>query len=161
MAPVARWLLRITLAALLVIAYFTVWEAVRNGWGQSVVYPVLSRVAHISDSHRASPSGRQVSIIRTLDAGGETRFSVLPPAGVKFLLPAIFLVLVAPTRPAWAYFGAGHLLLSAVAIGGGAALIIVPQFGEPFLAFVQSYLVDVYSLTVPILVYARHRSRHL
>jgi len=70
-------------------------------------------------------------------------------------------VLVAPGRPDWLSFGAGHVGLSALAVGGGAVMIGAPGVGAPIVTFVQAYLVDAYSLAVPALVYVRHRSRRV
>jgi hypothetical protein len=163
----STWIVRLVAATLLVVAYFTAWQSVRTGWSASVAYPVLSGVAKTSEEHHVSASGRNVVVIRTVEfvettqPAETTRSSVASPPGVKFLLPAIFLLLVAPFRPLWLYFGVGHLALSTMAVGSGVVLILSPPVGDPLLTFVQSYLVDVYSLTVPILAYARHRIRRV
>jgi len=156
----STWIVRLVAAALLVVAYFTAWQSVRTGWSHSVVYPALSALAMSSDTHRVVASAQRVVVVRTKASGGTTRFAVKPPAGVKFLLPALFIVLITPLRPYWLYFATGHIVLSAVTVGGGAILILVPGDADLFLAFVQSYLVDAYSLIVPVIVYVRNRLPH-
>ena len=156
----STWIVRLVAATLLVVAYFTAWQSVRTGWSDSVVYPALSALAASSDTHRVVASAQRVVVVRKQASGGTARFAVAPPAGIKFLLPALFIVLITPLRPYWLYFATGHMVLSAIAVCGGAILILMPGGADLFLVFVQSYLVDAYSLIVPVIVYVRNRLPH-
>jgi hypothetical protein len=77
------------------------------------------------------------------------------PAGVKFLLPAGFLILVAPKRPRLRSFFAGHLLLGALGLGLLAGGVAGLPGGLGLSRFVQTYGVDTYSLAVPVLIFTR------
>jgi hypothetical protein len=152
------------MAGLLVVVYLTVWSEARRAIMVHAAAPILHAAAadhpHASVSANAGSGAVAVTVRAGEDASGETRRATLvAPAGVQFLLPALFLVLIAPGRLDWLYFGAGHLGLSALAVAAGAVMIGAPGYGAPVVAFVQSYLVDAYSLAVPALVYVRHRSR--
>jgi len=160
----AAWLFRLGMAGLLVLVYLTVWSEARRAIMVHAAYPVLKAVAADSPaaSVTANPRSGAVAVaVRGAESGGTERVTLTAPAGVQFLLPALFLVLVAPGRPDWLYFGAGHVGLSALAVGGGAVMIGAPGYGAPVVTFVQAYLVDAYSLAVPALVYVRHRSRRV
>ena len=154
-SPVARWMLRLTLMALLVVSYFTLWQPVRTGWTQSFVYPVLAEIATTSDAHHVVLGGRSVTIVHKSASGEPTQYVISPPAGVKFLLPALFIIAVAPKRPDGLYFFAGHFAFSvlititfAASIADGAILGAVGRG-------IQVYVVDAYSLAIPIFSYIR------
>jgi hypothetical protein len=72
------------------------------------------------------------------------------PAGVRFLLPALILILAAPRRPYWLAFWAGHLLVSAfITLNWWFALQGVGA-GVYLADFANGYLVMVYSLVAPL-----------
>jgi hypothetical protein len=74
------------------------------------------------------------------------------PAGVRFLLPALILILAAPRRPYWLAFWAGHLLVSAfITLSWWFALQDVGA-GVYLADFANTYLVMVYSLVAPLSV---------
>jgi hypothetical protein len=115
---------------------------------------VLTRVADAEATVTARPAAHAVRVQMSAD----DRFRYRAPAGVKFLLPGLFLVVIAPARPRlWAFFG-GHLALGALALGLGAGGIAGLPGGVALARFVQTYGVDAYSLAVPTLVFARHRA---
>jgi len=144
------------LALLLLVAYFTAWRPVRMEIMTSAVQPALQAAA--------AGSGAQVRVI----AGGgairiqqpEGRFpskgGFPAPAGVPFLLPALFLVVLAPRRPYWLLFWAGHVLLSGVLVLGWALALQGVDAGGYVATFTKAYGVDAYSLLVPMLVLVRH-----
>jgi hypothetical protein len=83
------------------------------------------------------------------------RTSVPAPAGVPFLLPALFLCILAPRRPVWLFFLCGHVGMSGLVViswavalrGSGVAIHVAQALG--------SYGIDAYSLMIPALVWAR------
>ena len=135
------------LCALLLAAYLWAWTPARTAWTTHAAGPVLTWAAGSADAVTVRPQAHIVQV--TLDA--DTTLGYTSPAGVKFLLPGLFLLCIAPRRPWLGAFFAGHLALGALALGllaGGAA-------GTPLLLraadFVQAYAVDAYSLAVPTL----------
>jgi hypothetical protein len=83
------------------------------------------------------------------------RTSVPAPAGTPFLLPALFLCILAPRRPVWLFFLLGHVGMSGLVVitwavalqGSGVAIHVAQALG--------SYGIDAYSLMIPALVWAR------
>ena len=149
----ANWTLRLALMTLLVISYFMLWQPVRNAWGPILVYPALSEVAKDRAGVNVAVSGRVVNIARVLDEKQRQSYSLPPPAGVKFLLPALFIVAIAPGRWEWGRFFAGHILLSVViAIAFAGFTAVSPTFGYIGRG-IQTYVVDAYSLGYPIFTY--------
>jgi hypothetical protein len=154
----ASWAHRTVLAGLLLAAYLLAWTPARTAWTRAAEI-LLDGSAPASARVSARPAAHTVHL-QPANAGGITYRA---PAGVKFLLPGLFLILIAPTRPWLGIFFAGHLAL------GGLALVILSVAaagslpGGPTLArFVQAYGVDAYSLAVPVLLFAaRHPTRRL
>jgi hypothetical protein len=148
------WLHRAGLAGLLLAAYLWAWTPARTAWTAHAAAPVLTRVADAEAAVTARPAAHTVRVRISAD----DRFRYRAPAGIKFLLPGLFLVVIAPARPRlWAFFG-GHLALGALALGLGAGGIAGLPGGVALARFVQTYGVDAYSLAVPTLVFARHRA---
>jgi len=159
------------MAGLLLLVYLLLWSPVRRGIVVHGVYPVLNAAA--TEGEATVTLNTAAGVVRIDVARKKTssmhsgrdlpefwRGTLAAPAGVKFLLPALFLVVLAPGRPYWLYFGAGHLVLGGLALGSGVVLLHAPTYGEPLLRFVQSYATDAYSLGVPALVLIAHRSGH-
>ncbi len=149
------WLHRIGLAGLLLAAYLWAWTPARTAWTHCSAALLEHAVdAAARNGTVSGSSGGHVLRLALSDASAK----YTAPAGVKFLLPAGFLILVAPRRPRLGAFFAGHLglgLLALALLGGGAAGL---PGGFGLCRFVQSYGVDAYSLAVPVLVWAHHRS---
>jgi hypothetical protein len=150
------WLHRAVLAGLLLAAYLWAWTPARTAWttqGAALVERVLD-AADATGSVSARPAAHTLRV----QTGSDTTTGYTAPAGVKFLLPAGFLVIVAPGRPRLGTFFTGHLLLG----GLGLALLVGEAAGLPgglgLSRFVQTYGVDAYSLAVPVFVWARTRS---
>jgi hypothetical protein len=148
------WLHRAGLAGLLLAAYLWAWTPARTAWTAHAAAPVLTRVADAEAAVTARPAAHTVRVRISAD----DRFRYRAPAGIKFLLPGLFLVVIAPARPRlWAFFG-GHLALGALALGLGAGGIAGLPGGVALARFVQTYGVDAYSLAVPTLVFARRHA---
>lgn len=161
--------LRVILVALLLAAYFFGWRPARNSLMESVVHPILSAAS----TKVGGPQSRAIEV--DLRAGGITvripqrSSSVLPaalptPAGTKFLLPAIVALLMAPRKPYWLILWTGHVLLLAVSVVVLAlALSHLDPSADPsdipiafYVAdFLQGYVLDVFSLAIPVLAFAR------
>ena len=148
------WLYRTVLVCLLLAAYLWAWPPARTLWtAQSAAL-----LEHLVDARAAdgavagSPDGHVLRVTVNDTTGKYTA-----PAGVKFLLPAGFLVLVAPRRPRVGTFFAGHLLLGGLALGLLAGCTAGLPGGFGLSRFLQTYVVDAYSLAVPVLAFARTR----
>jgi hypothetical protein len=147
------WLQRGGLAILLLVAYVFAWRPVRTEMMASVVHPVLA--AAVSDETEATVEFRRASgtvRVHLPDDSPRENGTMAAPAGVRFLLPALILVLAAPRRPYWLAFWAGHLLVSAFitlswwfALQGVGAGVYVAGFAD-------TYLLDAYSLSFPTLI---------
>jgi hypothetical protein len=148
----ASWAHRTILAGLLLTAYLVAWTPARTTWTRAAagaLEAVASTKTHISPRLRAH-------VVRVQPDAGSA-FSYTAPAGVKFLLPGLFLVLIAPTRPLLGAFFAGHLALGGLTLGLTAAALAGLPGGLGLVRFVQTYGVDTYSLMVPVLVFVRTR----
>jgi hypothetical protein len=150
----SSWLHRAGLGGLLLATYLWAWTPARTAWTAHAAAPVLTRVADAEAAVTARPAAHTVRV----QLSDDDRFRYRAPAGVKFLLPGLFLVVIAPARPRlWAFFG-GHLALGALVLGLAATGLAGLPGGVALARFVQTYGVDAYSLAVPTLVYVRRRS---
>jgi hypothetical protein len=141
------WIHRIVLGGLLLAAYLYAWTPARTAWteyGGTLVKHVAPPEATVS----ARPAAHTIR----LSAADDTRTSYTAPAGIKFLLPALFLLFIAPARPLLFSFFGGHLLLGVLALGLMMAGTAALPAGLGLARFVQTYGVDAYSLAVPVFV---------
>jgi hypothetical protein len=117
--------------------------------------PVLQRVA-LGNADASVRLNRSAQVLR-IQYGPERsdRTSVPAPAGVPFLLPALFLCILAPRRPVWLFFLLGHVGMSGLVViswtvalqGSGVSIHVAQALG--------SYGIDAYSLMIPALVWAQ------
>ena len=149
----ASWCHRTVLAGLLLATYLFAWTPVRTAWTRTAA-SVLDATAPAETNVSSRP---RAHVVRVQPEAGSA-FSYTAPAGVKFLLPGLFLVLIAPTRPLLGTFFAGHLALGGLTLGFAAAALAGLPGGDGLARFVQSYGVDAYSLIVPVLIFARRPS---
>jgi hypothetical protein len=149
----ASWLRRSVLAGLLLAAYLYAWTPLRTEWTRGTA-ALLERAAPTTMTVAGRPAAHLVKV-RTAEAHV---LKYVAPAGVKFLLPGLFLVVAVPGRPRLAAFFGGHLALGALAAGLGAAGLAGLPGGVALSSFVQGYGVDAYSLIVPVLLFVRRRS---
>ena len=148
------WLHRAALAGLLLAAYLWAWTPARTAWVEHGAAPLLTLAAGPGAEVTARPAAHTVRV--TPADGDATTYTA--PAGIKFLLPGLFLILIAPARPRLGAFFGGHLGLGALALGLAAAGLAGLPGGLGLAGFVQTYGVDAYSLAVPTLVFARQRA---
>ncbi|PSQ96724.1 MAG: hypothetical protein BRD55_05465 [Bacteroidetes bacterium SW_9_63_38] len=135
-------------------AYLYAWTPLRTEWTRGTA-ALFDRAASPELTVTTSPPTHHIRI-----RADEARvLKYVAPAGVKFLLPGLFLVLLAPARPRLGLFLTGHLALGALAAGVGIAGLTGLPGGIELAAFVRSYGVDAYGLAVPVLVFVRSRSR--
>jgi hypothetical protein len=145
----ASWLHRTVLAGLLLTAYLYAWTPLRTQWTKGITV-VLEQVAPEALTVSSRPQAHHIRVEKSQTL--QLRYTA--PAGVKFLLPALFLILIAPARPRIGPFLAGHAGLAAIAAALGAAGLAGLPGGLGLASFVQLYGVDAYSLAVPVLVFA-------
>jgi hypothetical protein len=148
------WLHRAALAGLLLAAYLWGWTPARTAWVEHGAAPLLTMVSPPDAAVTARPAAH---IVRVTPADGDA-MTYTAPAGVKFLLPGLFLILIAPARPRLGAFFGGHLGLGALALGLAAAGLAGLPGGLGLAGFVQTYGVDAYSLAVPTIIFARQRA---
>lgn len=147
------WLHRVVLGGLLLIAYLYAWTPARTAYTQYGIAPALAWVAGPNQTVSARPAAHTIRVDSASGAG----LTVRAPAGVKFLLAAGALIMLVPSRPPLGLFFGGHLLLGLLTGGlAGAALSGMPG-GLVLADFVQSYLVDTFSLGVPVLAFVQAR----
>ena len=143
------WLHRAILAGLVLLAYLWAWTPARSVWITQGAQFLGTATSNNVSTIIARP---EAPTIRVELADGQTAKHTAP-AGIKFLLPALFLVLISPRRPHLGTFFAGHLAL------GVLALILfttctADAYGSLAAAgLVESYVVDAYSLPLPVLVF--------
>lgn len=149
------WVRGAVLAACLLMAYVTVWQPVRTC--------MLSRIAHPSLQYAASGNssasvhlnhGAQVIQIHYEELRGR-RAPFPAPAGVTFLLPGLFLCVLAPRRPVWFFFLLGHLGMSGLTLLGWTIAFQDVSLAVHVVQALGDYGIDAYSLMVPALVWVR------
>lgn len=144
---------RLLLMGLLFVGYWTAWRPARAIILNEAAVPVLQWSADHEEQVR--PTAGPVRL--ELPSGADR--SMPAPAGVTFLLPALFLVAVFPDRPYWLIFWAGHCLLFVFIMLAWAAALMHTPGAEPIAGFLQTYGVDIYSMGLPIIWWAAHRRR--
>lgn len=147
-----RWGEAGVLIGLVFLFYFLAWRPVRGVIAHKVAAPVLQEAVSIGGGGgKAEARGRRVTIV--VQHGEESERGVYPaPAGVVFLLPALFIAGIAPRRPYWLLFGLGHILLGAVTLSFWFLALAGWPAGAEVAAFFGRYAVDAYSISVPVLV---------
>ena len=146
----------IAFALLLLVAYIIAIRPVREGVAQHIAYPIFAAI----DTPRSSqfdvvqPASRGEAVF-VLPAGVAEAEPIAwsAPAGVIFLLPAMFLLAAFPTRPYWLYLLGYHLVLGlttvvffALGIGWLPAAFDLHQFA-------RTYVSEGISLTIPLLLF--------
>ncbi len=144
---------RLLLIGLLFIGYWTAWRPMRGVVLNEVAVPILQWSA--SSETAVQARGGPVRI--TLPGGAQA--SLPAPAGIPFLLPALFLVAVFPKHGYWLFFWAGHCLLFAGMVAAWSAALMAWPGALGVADFLQTYGVDLYSLGVPVALWVRHRQR--
>lgn len=150
----AAWLHRTVLAGLLVTAYLYAWTPARTAWVTHLAVPVLEHSAPPEAQVSARPRAHTVRV--QAPSGATLTYSA--PAGVKFLLPGLFLAVFGAARPRLGLFFGGHLFLGGVILLLDAVGVTGVPGGLSLADFVQQYGVDAYSLTMPILVLTQYHS---
>ena len=149
----SSWLHRTILAGLLLTAYLYAWTPLRTQWTKMATV-ILQEAAPASQTVTARPDAHTMQV--SASDGGDT-ISYRAPAGVKFLLPGCFLLLLAPARPRLGSFWAGHAGLGLLTVATATAGLAGLPGGLGLASFIQQYGVDAYSLAVPAFVFARTR----
>jgi hypothetical protein len=121
----------------------------------SVANPVLQQVA-LGNADASVHLNRSAQVLRIQYGPERTdRKSVPAPAGVPFLLPALFLCILAPRRPVWLFFLLGHVGMSGLVVISWAVALQDSGMAIHVAQALGSYGIDAYSLMVPALVWAR------
>lgn len=140
-------LLRIGLAGLLALAHTFLWQPIRRSL-PAILAPVLDAIptarAALFDliPRRPSPA--------VLIQQGELEIVYSIPGGFYFLVPGIFLVLVAPRRPYWAVLLGVLLALGAVDFGFVALGVGWTDAGFTAHTFVHRFMAQPLSLALPL-----------
>ncbi|MCS3827470.1 hypothetical protein GGP85_002940 [Salinibacter ruber] len=149
--PVRRWLLGPGLAGLLLGLYFTAWgTTVRSAYIAHVARPVLETALPAPDAWTLHTAGNG-RVVALRSASGDRTVSHTAPAGVRFLLPALFLAVVAPRRPYWLVLWAGHCGLALLSLAALALGLWGVAAGFAVHAVASRYLVDAFSLGVAVI----------
>lgn len=155
----------LVLAVCLLAGYLVVLRPVREVVAQQVAYPIFASI-HTSRSAQFDvvQPGRRAEAVFVLPRGAETddeRVVWAAPAGVIFLLPAMFLIAAFPTRPYWLYLLVYHLVLGmstivlfALGIGWIPAAFEVHQFA-------RTYVSEGVSLTIPLLLFLAGKAHQI
>lgn len=140
---------RLLLGAALLGIYFYVWGPHgRAAYLQSVARPVLTATAPTSWTVSPKDTGPRLSLQSPAPGRSVTLTS---PAGVRFLLPALGLVLLTPSRLYWLWLWMGHIALGLVGLGALAIGLQGLSGGFMLYDMTTSYLVDAFSLGVSVL----------
>ena len=151
-------------ALLLLAAYVLAIRPTREATARHVVAPILQSV----DTPRARtfdvavPRGRAEAVFAVPKAGTlDDKVVWAAPAGVIFLLPAMFLLVAFPTRPYWLWLLGYHLalgvtttLIFAVGLGWWPVAFDIQQFA-------RTYISESVSLTVPLLLFLAGKAKEL
>lgn len=154
----------LALAGLLLVGYVVALRPARLWTAAHVVYPLLQQVrTDRADAFQLVQIARRPDAVFALprevhpsNADAYIRAEEPPqwaaPVGVIFLLPALFLVALFPTRPYWAYLLAYHVVLGVVALGVFA--VGLGWWAPAFKAytFARTYMAETVSLVVPLLL---------
>ena len=150
-------------AALLLAAYVVVLRPAREAIAQHIAYPIFAAVDTPRSAQFDVVQGRSEAVF-VLPAGSVTDEEPIiwaAPAGVIFLLPAMFLLVAFPTRPYWLYLLAYHLVLGlstvvlfALGIGWIPAAFNLHQFA-------RTYVSEGISLTIPLLLFLAGKAEQI
>lgn len=155
----------VALALVLAAAYGLVLRPARVLATDAIARPVLERI----DTERArtyevvDARGQATSLFvvprqGTVEAREAGRAEWAAPAGVLFILPALFLAFAFPARPYWLYLLGYHLGLGVLALGVFAVGL---GWFEPAFAlytFSRTYMTEAVSLAVPLLLWLAGRA---
>lgn len=142
---------RLLLMGLLFVGYWTAWRPARAIVLNQTAVPVLQWSAEREADVRPTTGPTRL----TLPNGADRALPA--PAGVQFLLPALFLIAAFPTRAYWLFFWLGHCALFALIVAAWAATLMEWPGALAIAGFLQTYGVDLYSLGVPVAVWISHR----
>jgi len=148
--PLARAVaVRLLLGAVLLGAYVYVWRPYgRVAAVQDVGAPFLRRVVSGTAGPWAVDARAGAHRLALRSPSGDRTLRWTAPAGVRFLLPALGLLVVAPWRPYWLVLWGGHVALGA--LGLGLLGLGVATGGGWFALYdvLTRYLVDAFGLGV-------------
>lgn len=144
---------RLLLMGLLFVGYWTAWRPARTVVLNQVAVPVLQWSAPTEAAVQARGGPVRIAL------PGDTETSVPAPAGIPFLLPALFLIAAFPKRPYWALFWVGHCMLFGLVVASWSAALMQWPGAAVLAGFLQTYGVDLYSIGVPVALWVRHRQR--
>lgn len=153
-----RWAAAGGLAAGLIVLYSTAWRPARALLTQHVARPLLASV----DTERGS-TFRYTFKRGALRVGLQSsRPGINPPdyhapAGRTFLVGALLLVFLFPTRPYWLYFWGFHLAVGGLVLGLFVLGVAWTDAAFALQRFLEHYVVQALSLGAPLLALAHER----
>jgi len=150
--------LRVLSCALLFGLYLYVWSPYgRTAVLHHVGAPLLEWVASPAWTVTVAPDAHRLALSPPPSAGtlipssSTQSIGLTAPAGVRFLLPALGLVLLAPGRLYWIGLWGGHVALGGLALGFLALGVAAHPIGFVLHDFTTAYLVDAFSLAAIVL----------
>jgi hypothetical protein len=150
--------LRVLSCALLFGLYLYVWSPYgRPAVLQHVGAPLLERVAAPSWTVAVTPDAHRLSLSpppsapSLVPSSSTQSIRHTAPAGVRFLLPALGLVLLAPGRLYWLALWGGHVALGLLDLGFLTLGVAGLSFGFVLHDFTTAYLIDALSLAAIVL----------
>ena len=163
-----RW--GLALAVLLAVGYVVALRPARLWVARHVAYPLLqqvdtnrsrgyvvTRIARRPDAVFAVPRDLLPPRVATdAEADAVVRARVPPqwaaPVGVIFLLPAMFLAALFPSRPYWLWLLVYHVVLGVVSFGVFAVGLAAWAPAFKLYTFARTYMAETVSLVVPLLL---------
>jgi len=152
-----RWALRIILVVLLSLTYLFAWRPARSWIATEIMYPVLRASCTAPACSGIQPHGGAALVRLELGPGapGLETVSLAAPAGIRFLLPGLFLLIIGARGHYLFGLWMAHIVLVSCALG----LASVAAAGFPLAAhgsfFITQYGLGAVSLGVPALALAR------
>ena len=155
----------VAFALALVGAYVGLLRPAREAFAEHVAYPVFAAVdTPRSAQYEVVRPGRRAEAVFVYPAGEVPPPEAHPadgpqpaiwsaPAGVIFLLPAMFLLVAFPTRPYWIYLLGYHLALGVGTVALFALGIGWVPWAFNLHEFARTYVSEGVSLTVPLLLF--------
>jgi hypothetical protein len=136
--------------ALLLLAYVYAWRPARAWVTSHIIHPTLASL----ETPRAAQyqvTASYLSVDVRASSGGGRSVALRPTAGLLFVLPAVFLLLLFPNEPYWIYLFGYHLVLGTCMVGAVTIGVGWADWGFAVYQFLIGYILKATSLAAPLL----------